>query len=207
MDVQPWHDVVESAVNFRVIDGGNEGRLGFTTFVLREFAFLLQLGFSVAREESTLVRFETERIFVNVYHGRSSYAVGVELGRIQQGDMYSLHEVLAAVSPADVDQARFQASDPGELERCLSRVASTIKEKCRALLTGDEAAFVELHSIVAPMRQAATMQAQFGAILTRGDQAWDSKDWATARALYERAEPGLSDSQRRRLEFLRKRGK
>lgn len=196
---------MESAVSFRVIDGGSEGHLGFTTFVLREFAFLLRLGFSVVREESTLVRFESKRIFVNIYHGRSSHVIGVELGRIQQGDMYSLHELLAAVSPADVDQARFQASNLGELERCLSRVAVTIKEKCHALLVSDEAAFVELNSVVAPMRQTATMHAQFGAILTRADRAWEEKEWPAALSLYERAEAGLSDSQRRRLEYLRKR--
>lgn len=77
----------------------SKGRLGFTTLVEREFDFLLQLGFVVAREESTLVRFEGKCVFMNVYHGRSSHAVGVELGRIRQGDMYSLHEVLVAVSP------------------------------------------------------------------------------------------------------------
>ena len=112
-------------MSLRPIDGGSEGRLDFTTFVLREFAFLFQLGFSVARKESTLVRFESKTCFPNVYHGRSSHAVGVELGRIRQGDMYSLYEVLAAVSPANVDRARFQVSDPAELERCLSLVAST----------------------------------------------------------------------------------
>jgi hypothetical protein len=165
------------------------------------------LGFSAVREESTLIRFESPSIFVNVYHGRASHAVGLELGRIHQGDMYSLHEVLAAVSPADADQARFQASDPGELERCLSKVASTIKEKCTALLTGDETAFAELHSIAAKIRQTATMQAQFGAILTTADKAWQNKDWSAALTLYERAELGLSDTQRRRLEYLRRKVK
>lgn len=185
----------------------SEGRLGFPTLAKREFTFLLQLGFSVVREESSLVRFESDRVFVNAYYGRSSHAVGVELGRIQQGDMYSLYEVLAAVSPADVDQARLQASDPGELERCLSRVAATIQEKCRALLAGDEAAFVELQSVVVPMRRADTLQAQFGAILARADRAWEAKDWSAARAFYERAGEALGDSQRRRLEYLRKKEK
>jgi hypothetical protein len=118
-----------------------------------------------------------------------------------------LYEVLAAVSPANVDQARFQASDPVELEHCLSRVAATVDEKCRVLLGRDDAAFVELHSIVAPMRKAATTQAQFGAILARAERAWEGKNWSAALTLYKQAEPGLSDSQRRRLEYLRRRAK
>lgn len=191
-------------MNLSVISGGGAGRLGFADLVLRAFGFLLQLGFVVARREGTLVRFEKDNVFVNVYHGRSSYQVGLELGRIHEGDTYSLHELLSATSPADIEQARCQTTDPEILGRCLSSIATTIEQRCGFLLKGDACAFEKLDAAVAPGRRAVTLQAQFGAIIGRADKAWESKDFSEAAALYERSEPGLDETRMRRLEYLRK---
>jgi hypothetical protein len=191
-------------MNLRTPDEPGEGRYGFISLVLRELAFLPQLGFSVVLRESTRVRFESERVFVNVYHGRQSHAVGVELGLTRDGELYNLFEVFSACAPEDLDRARYQASDADELERGLRKVAHTMEEKCRLVLEGDESAFVKLREVAEQLRKAATQQAQFGAILSRADQAWDDKDWGAARSLYERAEPTLNSTQRRRLEYMRK---
>jgi len=187
-----------------VISGGGAGRLGFVNLVLRAFAFLLRLGFVVARRDGTFVRFEKENVFVNVYHGRSSYQVGLELGRVHESDIYSLHELLSAMTPADIEQARCQTTDPEMLERCLSSIAATIEQRCGHLLTGDVNAFEKLDAAVAPRRRAATLQAQFGAVIDRADKAWEAKEFSKAAALYEKSEPGLDETRMRRLEYLRK---
>ncbi len=192
-------------MSFPVIPGGGAGRLGFVDFVLEAFAFLLRLGFVIARREGTFVRFESDVVFINVYHGRSSYHVGLEVGRIRDGAMYSLHELLRAVAPGDIDRARYQATGPEVLARCLASIAETVEKNCGALLAGDPAAFERLRSAVSPLRQAATLQAQFGAIIDRGDRAWDSKDFNQAATLYEKGAPALDETRMRRLAYLRKR--
>lgn len=132
MDLRPRDDPVESAtVTFSAPSGG-AGRLGFVALVMKHFAFLLRLGFAVVRREETFVRFERDTVFVNVYHGRSSYQVGLELGRIQEGDTYSLYEVLSAVAPGDIQRARCQATDPAVLERCLAAIAETVERNCKS---------------------------------------------------------------------------
>jgi len=170
------------------------------------FDFLLRLGFAVVRREETLVRFESDTVFVNVYHGRSSYQVGLELGRIREDDLYSLHEVLSAVAPADLQRARCQTSDPVVLERCLAAIAETVERNCQPLLVGGASAFEDLRSVVSPKRQAATVQAQFGAIIDEADRTWDRKDFGQAAELYEKASPGLDETRRRRLGYLHARG-
>lgn len=187
-----------------VISGDGAGRLDFVDLVLSAFAFLPRLGFVVARREGTFVRFENDNVFVNVYHGRASYQVGLELGRIRESDIYSLHELLSATAPADTEQARCQTTDPQVLGRCLSSIAMTIQQRCDLLLKGDTDAFEKLDAAVAPGRRAVTLQAQFGAVIDRADKAWESKDFSKATALYERSQPALDETRMRRLEYLKK---
>jgi len=194
-------------MTLRSIADGENGRLGFVAAALKAFAFLEDLGFSVVRREPTLLRFESESVFINVYHGRSSYQVGLELGRLQGDELYSLHEVLSGMAPNDLDRARCQTVDPATLVRCLTSIAETVKRNCQLLLVGNDKAFRRLNSVVSPMREATTLQAKFGAILDRADQAWEQKNLSEAASLYERAAPALDETRRRRLEYLHSRAK
>jgi hypothetical protein len=195
---------MDAAVSFSTDSGNSGGRLGFIDLVLESFAFLSRLGFVVSRREATCVRFENDDVFVNVYHGRSSHHVGLELGLLQDSEAYSLHELLAALAPAHIEYGRCQTADSAVLARCLRSIAETIEQTCDALLVGDANAFEKLSSVVSPLRHAATLQAQFGAIIHRADRAWESKDFLEAAALYEKSASALDDTQIRRLEYLRK---
>jgi hypothetical protein len=197
-------DTMESSMSLSAIHGDSPGRLGFIDLVLSTFAFLLRLGFFVARREATLVRFEKDNVFVNIYHGRASYQVGLELGRLRDGDMYSLHELFQALAPNDIEQARCQTTDPEVLRQCLASIAATVERHCDALLAGNAIAFEKVDAAVAPLRKAATLQAQFGATIDRADKAWESKDFSKATDLYEKSAPALDETRIRRLEYLRK---
>lgn len=188
----------------RVISGEGNGRLDFVGSATKSFAFLQRWGFALTRREATLARFESDRVFLNVYHGRSSYQLGLELGRLSGGDAYSLYELLRALAPADIERARCQTTDAEVLARCLASVAAIIEQHCEALLRGDGNAFAALSAAVAPHRKAITLDAQFGAIIDRADKAWESKDFSEAIALYEKSAPALDETRMRRLEYLRK---
>jgi hypothetical protein len=181
---------------------GGRGRLGFLELAERAFDFLLRVGFKVVRREPTRVVFETHAVFLIIYHGRSSYQVGLEIGRLETGEKYSLYELLAAVAPSELERARCQTTDPKVLEGCLSSIADVVERTCGALLKGDDGAFEDLRVAAAPQRRAVTLQAQFGAILDRADRAWEAKDLGRAIELYQKAEPALDDTRRRRLDYL-----
>jgi hypothetical protein len=75
------------------------------------------------------------------------------------------------------------------------------------VLAGDASAFATLASATAAARHAATLQAQYGAIIDEADRAWEAKDRDRAAALYETAEAALDDVRRRRLKYARRRKK
>jgi hypothetical protein len=184
------------------LPGRDLGRLGFIQLAQAAFEFLLQMDFRVVERESTRLRYESPTVFVSVYHGRSSYQVGLEIGRANDREKYSLHELLTAAAPTEVEKARCQATNREGLNRCLAAIADVVQRTCRSVLKGDPAAFEDLRSAVAPARKVKTLQAQFGAILDCADQAWEAKDLRRATELYQRARPALDKTRLRRIEYL-----
>jgi len=53
--------------------------LRFAEEVKVQFRFLLKLGFTFIRSEASFVRFESPDLAVNIYHGRLSYEIGLEI--------------------------------------------------------------------------------------------------------------------------------
>jgi hypothetical protein len=58
-------------------------RLAFKDAVMSGFRFFDDLGFRPAKQEMTFVRYESADVFVNVYHGRASFELGVEIGKLK----------------------------------------------------------------------------------------------------------------------------
>lgn len=72
------------------------GKLGFRESALASFRFLVDLGFRPVEEELTLVRYESPTVFVNIYHGRASFELGVEIGVLDEpSEKVTLYDVLA----------------------------------------------------------------------------------------------------------------
>src|SRR5262249_16077605 len=60
--------------------------IGFKEAALSSFRFLSDLGFRTVAVHVTQVRYESHDVFVNVYHGRASFELGVEIGRLKHPD-------------------------------------------------------------------------------------------------------------------------
>lgn len=190
-------------MNLTLLSGGGEGRLSFVRLAQTAFAFLLRHGFVMVNSDSTFVRFESPTVFINVSHGRLSYHVDAEIGRLVQGDIYSIYEVLSVMAPSEVARSQCQTTAADVLERCLTDIADVLDRCCQHLLSGDNSAFDRLQLGVAPIRAAVTLKAQFGATIDRADRAWEAKDIRQAQILYEEAEAGLDEMRSRRLKYLR----
>lgn len=180
-----------------------KGRLRFLNYARNAFSFIQQRGYREVMSRSTSLRFESQRVFLSVYHDLASYQVGVEMGPLDgTGRRYSLYELLKALAPDEVEKARLQTTDPQVLERSLMAVADVIERTCEALLAGDASDFARLDAAVASGRNRATLEAEFGATMDEADRAWQAKDYTRAKTLYKKAEPALSSAQKRRLKYL-----
>jgi hypothetical protein len=76
--------------------GPGRAELGFREAVLSNFRFLIDLGLHPVEEQVTLVRYESQAVFINIYHGRSSYALAVEIGRLDHPTVWlSIDDIIA----------------------------------------------------------------------------------------------------------------
>ena len=126
-------------------------RLGFAGAAVKAFGFLVEkLGFHVARQEPTFVRFESAGVFVNIYHGRSSYEIGVEVGprggpegkeeRFMLGDILEANRLRQEV-------AFRRAETPEEVGRYLPELAQLAERYGIPAFRGDSAFYLQLRDV------------------------------------------------------------
>src|ERR1700680_1402044 len=126
--------------------GPERAKLGFQEAVLSGFKFLSEFGFRPVEQKVTFVRYESSQVFVNVYHGRASYELGVEVGRLTEPER-KLH-VFTIVCWAGAAQAEgfgqhvmFQVGTRTGVLEFVPKLAALVKKYAIALLQGDENAF------------------------------------------------------------------
>ena len=183
--------------------GSDRRRLKFAETVVREFGFVKAYGFRQVRGSATFVRYESDRLFLNVFHGRGSYEIGIELGRLSSPELhYRLPVLVAALVREPIGQTVFQASNLHAVKKCVVEVARILKEFCGAALAGDSEAFRLIEKAAEAESERVTLHAQFSAIIDRADQAWEAKELDLATSLYQKAQPALDEARSRRLEYL-----
>ncbi len=129
--------------------GPEHAALGFVAAVQGSFGFLENdYGFRLVRAEPTFVRYEGERRFVNVFHGRSSYELGVEIGRWVEVDgevaeqRFGLGYVVAlSREPDSVGFRAFTATDADTVARFVLQLAEWTRDFGASALAGGDAAF------------------------------------------------------------------
>jgi len=80
---------------FQTDPGKDRWQLGFQDSVLSSFDFLSTYGLRPVEESATFVRYESSSVFVNVYHGRASFEIGVEIGRRDRPEKYGLDYIVS----------------------------------------------------------------------------------------------------------------
>lgn len=128
--------------------GLDRPRLGFVRVVREAFAFLEDAGFAVVSEKPTFVRYESPTAFVNVFHGRGSYELGVEFGRWVEVDderveqKFPLADVIALTRDlGDVGFESFTATTNEAVATFVPRLASWAREFGHEALGGDRTVF------------------------------------------------------------------
>ncbi len=168
----------------RVEPGADRELLGFARAARSAFAFLEEFGFGVTAESSTFVRFESDAVFVNVFHGRGSYELGVEIGHLIEVDgelveqKFPLADVVALSVPLDdVGFQSFATTKADRLPTFLEQLADWTRRFAGPVLRGDPGVFVALSA--ANAQRSIAMQEAWRATRLRNaaDVAGRAKDY------------------------------
>jgi hypothetical protein len=188
------------------------GQLGFVPEVLSAFSFLsTDYGFAPIRVETTFVRYESASLFVNVYHGRRSFELGVEIGLLQkspgtQEDWFSIGDIMDLTGVREKHRYTFfQASTRERVTMLIPRLAEYVKEYAKPIFEGDLQIFERLEDLRGKKSDAYVKDMDLRQIRPKAEEAWHKKDYAKLVELYNSMKDDLTVVESKKLEYAQKR--
>jgi hypothetical protein len=178
--------------------------------VLSNFTFLGTYGLKPVAEEVTLVRYESDAVFVNVYHGRGSFEIGVEIGRLDRPEKYGLGYIVswAGMQAWETEGfgrgTMFQVSTPEGITNTVPRVAQLVKKYGDPFLTGRSLFYAELQEANERASVAFAQEQMLTRIRKEANAAWTAKDFARAAELLQPIEGELTEIEAKRLAYAEK---
>ena len=190
--------------------GKDRWNLAFKEAVKTNFVFLRSIGFQQVSEDVTLVRYESKVAFVSVYHGRGSYEIGVEIGRLDRSEKYGLDYIVSwagkGVWAAEGfgRSTMFQASTREGVESIVSKVARLVEKYGQMFLAGDAVFYDELQK----SNERASIRSQrdqiLGLIRKEAEAAWLTKDYVRVVELFQPVRDELTEIDLKKLEYAEK---
>lgn len=191
--------------------GNERASLGFREAVIAAFSFLVDdFCFSCVSQYVTYVRYESDSVFLNVYHGRSSFELNVEIGeRVNKRDMsenpFTIGEILKLVNPGEAKEYRpYQASKAESVKKCVDELAHLVKTYANMALCGDHAFFQEVSGIRRQSSDELLRMWELNRVRREVETAWRDKNFRRVVEIYEPVEKDLTPAEVRKLEYAKK---
>jgi len=177
----------------------------FAKEVKEIFAFLdVQYGFKCTRQEKTFVRYESTDVYVNVYHGRSSFEIGLEIGKKPSERGFSL-EGLVTLFDKELSREYWAAEGitAESARRVLKKLAEGLSRYGDAALSGNQSIFNRLEQLRKDRIAAMAIDSKAYQIRPRAEAAFRRGDYKEAVNLYSSIEETLSSIERKKLELAK----
>jgi hypothetical protein len=179
--------------------------LHFSEEVKDCFSFLEGFGFSGVHVEPTLVRYESREMVLNIYHGRKSYEIGLEIESSRMPtESYSFSEILRLI---DIEKGKsydnFATHTAEGVTKGVQRLAVLLRECINAGIFNDEQLFSRLKRQRDDWSrkyeiEVKLQQAQIGA-----ESAWAKKDFGKVVAILSPLQDHLKLSDLKKLEYAK----
>jgi hypothetical protein len=141
-----------------------------------------------------------------VYHGRQSYELGFEIGRV--GVKYSISELIRATDPETARQYHsFAATTQSALTEGLAQLEGLVKRYGRRALQGDAEFFVALDNQRKSWADRYALEVLEGQLRPRADEAFRRGNYREAAELYERIRSRLTPAELKKLVIARARSR
>lgn len=185
----------------------NRDLLRFSEEVKRRFVFLETKGFHCVRAEATIVRYEGHRACINIYHGRRSYEIGLEIQSPGQEDSYSISEILRLVDTGRGKSYRYFATHTVDgVADGVRQVADTFLECVRSgILEDTQHLFSRLAQQQKEIVHNYAMEIEMNQARQKSASAWAKKDYARVVEALAPIRDKLSSVDLKRLEYSEKR--
>jgi hypothetical protein len=180
--------------------------LGFSKKVREFFSFLeVQWEFKCTIQEKTTVRYESTDVYVNVYHGRSSFEIGVEIGKKSSEHNFSL-EALVALFDKDLSREYWAtgARTADAVRKALKKLSEGLIRYGGSALSGHQSIFDRLEQFRTERVASMVLDSKAYQIRPKAEAAFRRGDYKEAVMLYSSIESALSSIESKKLEIAKK---
>ena len=189
--------MLEDALNDR-------SRLRFADQVKTHFQFLNDHGFRLVSTSETLLRYESAISAINIYHGRQSYEIDLELEFHQARGTYSFSELLSLLNREAERPRKFASSTPEGAAEGVRALAALFKTCVLAGLPSDSGLPDRLEAQRQQRSREYDMAVQLEQVRRKLERAWKLKNLTEVANLLDPFEAHLSRTEREKLEYARR---
>lgn len=180
--------------------------LRFVEAAQEAFRFLLNCGFKLQNADATILRYASEKVFVNVYHGRSSYELGVEVGRFSSKHCetrgHSLSALMRLKNPRKKEGFKnLVATTPKEVKIGIQKLAKEFISCGDEVLKGDDVVFKTLERQRHDWSLAFAAEVSYRQVSPRAEEAFRQQDYRRAADLYKSIKGKLTPMELKKLEY------
>lgn len=199
MEVRSHNELLESTeMSTNDIPGPDRAPLNFANLAKKDFAFLHDLGFVEIEASPTIVRYQKGDIEIDVYHGRRSYEIGVEL--THGGTRYSLPDLIRVIDPQVAKRyCTLTATTQEAVAEGLMRLGALAKRYCVQALQGNSEFFAELEGKHKLWMEKYWLAMNARQLRPQAHEAFRLGNYQEAAELYKQIQPLLSPTELRKL--------
>lgn len=182
----------------------------FETSVIRCFDFLQEYGFRRQEAEQLgyvrLIRYESPRVYVNLFYGPPAYEPEMSFGRVGIDDLaeaYSFDQGDLIFLGACKDW-RWEPAPERGLDGLISEFARLLNSCGRECLSGDPSVYREMRDRRDIAVKVSRQQEFLGSIRRDAEKAWSKRDYIAYTALMSKVENAITDLEHSKLDYARK---
>jgi hypothetical protein len=198
-------------MNFKDSPDCDRNQLGFISEVISTFKFLsTDYDLICVKVDPTFVRYESRSIFVNIYHGRRSSELDVEIGKLEktpgiQENWYTIGEVMDLMGVRKkLGFTFFQASTRERVQMLVPKLAEYVREYARPIFEGNLSIFESLHNLRSKKSEEYIKEMYLSQIREEAENAWHEKNYAKLVELYSSMKDDLTSVEVKKLQYAQK---
>jgi len=162
----------------------NREYLNFKNVVLEAFEFLLNdFNFQCVKINTTLIRYESDRMFLQIYHGRNSFELGLEIGFLEkikdEEQKYSLAELteIMGLFKNPGNYIPWTVSTPELVKKYVTKLAELAKNNLQDALRGEPSILIRLSEIQTRNHNDFMAEMKLSRIIPQADECFRKKNY------------------------------
>jgi hypothetical protein len=199
---------MDAAEEVTIMPTTDRQRLRFAEAVQDNFSFLHAHGFRRVRSDPTFTRFESKRIYVNVYHGRQSFEIGLEVAPVEGGPdeaCFSMSEIVRLTEPERAAEYRnYAAQTTKSVAEGVQELAARFHRYIDAGVLDDPRLFQRLKESRLAWSRDYAKEVDLTQARRNLAAAWHAKNYVKVVEVLEPFRADLTSAELKKLEYAKK---